>query len=294
MIHLAHVQTLEWATRRLLGIGASESAVAAGLSRWETPRELYMRKRGELPTKEVTRAMRLGLLLEPAVAALWAEQTGKRITSLGPGLFQHARHPCVLASPDAQLESPDELAEFKTTTSRNEEIGEEGTDELPTEWLCQAQQQMAVMDATICWFGVLVDGRDLKCYRVDRSEPLIDLLIEADRELWRRIELGEAPEIESPTYEQLRRVFRRVHGGVAIELSWAAQAAQDEVERLNSVIRRLEEVKDQQRAIVLAELGEAESGLLPGGTYAIRRSIVPAATIQRSQYVTMRKVKVRE
>src|SRR4051812_1639091 len=71
-----------WYAARSTGIGASEIAAAAGLSRYATPLEIYARKRGLMPEIEDNDAMRLGRKLEPVVKSEFCERTGLTLDQL--------------------------------------------------------------------------------------------------------------------------------------------------------------------------------------------------------------------
>ena len=57
----------EWLTHRQEGIGSSEVATILGLNPWETPYQLWRRKKGLDAPKEETFAMKAGHYLEDAV-----------------------------------------------------------------------------------------------------------------------------------------------------------------------------------------------------------------------------------
>ena len=287
---IAAANTHEWHAARQRGIGASESAAACGLSRWELPLEVWSRKvHGH--QKDETDAMLLGTLMEPVVAEMFRRKTGREIVQASPGLFRHAEVPWLLASPDALL-SDDTVAEFKTTTSRNGDMGAEGTDEVPVEWLCQAQQQIAVTGASAVRFGVLIDGREFREYVVERHSVMIDRMIAREAELWQHVESRTPPPIDfshTRAADAVRNAYREVVDGVTVELDAELEAAWELYEEFGKKARELEKDRDRIKAEVLARIADAQCGVFPSGA-KLTRKIVAGGTVpayERKPYVRL-------
>ena len=100
--------TAEQLATRSTGLGGSDAAVACGVSRWKTPYQLYLEKRGEVPPIEQTEPMRWGHLLEPLVRQEYSERTG-RVVRLPSDTLRHPEHTfspsytSVSISPNASL-----------------------------------------------------------------------------------------------------------------------------------------------------------------------------------------------
>jgi predicted phage-related endonuclease len=62
---------------RKTGIGGSEAGAVLGLSKWATPLDVYLRKRGLVEEDETGEAGAWGKILEPVVLGHYAEQTGR-------------------------------------------------------------------------------------------------------------------------------------------------------------------------------------------------------------------------
>lgn len=280
---IAAHDTPEWHAIRSRGIGASEAAAACGLSRWELPLEVWSRKvNGD--QKDETDAMLLGTLMEPVVCQFFVRKTGREILQASPGLYRHPDVEFMLASPDALL-ADGTLAEFKTTTSRNGDLGEEGTDDVPLEWLCQAQQQMACTGAPAVRFGVLIDGREFREYVVERHSTLIDRLIVRESELWQHVLDKTPPPLDfSNTHaaRAARDAFRTVTLGTEIALDASAEVLADQYTELGKQARQAEQAREAIKAQLLMQMGDAETGRLPSGGLLKRTAIaetnVPAHT----------------
>lgn len=153
----------EWLKAREDGIGASEVAAVLGLSPWETPFSLWLRKTGQVPALEETVAMRMGHLLEPVIAQLWEEATGFKIikASAGDIIYQDPEHPWRKVTPDRIAYEIDPetgkkqkcLNEYKSTSQDFD------PDNLPPYYIAQCQYQMHVTGIHVDYLCWLTNGR---------------------------------------------------------------------------------------------------------------------------------------
>lgn len=294
-IKLCDADSPDWLSLRKTGISASEAAAACGISEWQTARELYHRKRGELPPIEDNRYMRLGRKLEPIIADEFEAETKIVIAERSPGLFQSSTTPHILATPDAIIDR-DTLVEIKTMNDRRarDELGEVGSDEIPLEWNMQAQQQMLVMGAGQVYFAVLVGGADFRIYEVYRHDGLIESLTGRLSALWQMIESGVPPEIEDhrSNLALAKALYQEVEPGEVITLSEAAAESWAKFEACRDLSNEQKKLADQAKARVLMEIGEAGAGQLPDGRF-VRRKLIEKAeyTVKASSYIDTRAVK---
>lgn len=267
----------EWLAARSTGIGASEVAAAAGLSPYMTPLELYHRKRGELPPIEDNDAMRMGRLLEPVVKSEFCRVAEVTFVDPEPAMYRHARHDPIIATPDAIIDETT-LFEAKTASWRMKgSWGEEDTDDVPPHYLCQCQQQMAVMGAELVHLAVLFDGAELKTFRVLRNDELISLLIAAALELWQRIQNGDPPE-PTWTHPSTPKLIREIHGSIQdtrIELTAEEAELWSEYEALGAKQREIKERRDVLQEMIrhVLKRGNHFAGLLPDGRM-VRRKLI--------------------
>lgn len=292
---IASPDTPEWYAARSTGIGSSEAAAACGVSSYSTPLEVYARKVGQLDEKQDNDAMRLGRLLEPIVAQEFARRSGIGIAQYPVGMLRSADLPCMLATPDAVLESG-ELLECKTTSGwRAKSLGEQGSDAIPDEWLCQAQQQLHVAGLAVCHIAVLIDGRNLWTGRVERNELVIDQMKEAEGELWERIEQRDPPPALW-THPSTPRLVRELHTLVSdkvIELPEEIAKLWAQQKEIRDTIRSLTEEADSIKARVLDVIGDAGAAILPGGLRKIVRRQIGESDVAytRKAYIDVREVK---
>jgi len=179
---------------RRTGIGASEIAALAGLSRWATPVDIYAAK--VLPTKDdPTLVMELGNLLEEPISRVYAKRTGAflhRCTTL-----RHPKHSVALATPDrlvfrqrvlkaqALPQAAERLLQVKTAGWRSRpDWGPEGTDQVPEDYLAQVQWEMGVTGQRVCDVALLIERDDFRIYTVPFNERLFGGLLEIAERFW--------------------------------------------------------------------------------------------------------------
>lgn len=285
----------QWYAARSTGIGASEAAAAIGVSKWSTPLEVYHRKRGNLPEKEQNDAMRLGHKLEPIVLSEWWEANRQYYDEIVTpvGMLRSNESPFALATPDAIARASDVMhpMECKTTSWRLAKSLDEDAESLPIEWQCQAQQQMYVMGMACVIFPVLIDGRTLKTYEVERDDDMIETIVAGERELWRRIVEGDEPEAtydHRSTADLLKKLNPHITEGKRIELSAGAVSLYEKVKRINEHLKRLEKLKSAWMNEIAAEMGDVQSALC-GDTVLTRTEIKPQLIKEhtRAGYVRM-------
>lgn len=150
-----------WLEERAKGIGSSEAGTLMGVSPFQTPYALWMRKRGQADATPESDAMFNGHVLEPAVAEWFAKKTGAvvDITSEGDWLAVDTERPYLRVSPDrlywdqgtpeAEMTYANaHILEIKTTSKAVDK------NDLPDYWYCQIQYQMGVMgieSGCLCW-----------------------------------------------------------------------------------------------------------------------------------------------
>jgi len=293
---VAMPHTPEWYLARNTGIGASEIAAAAGLSPYQTPLELYLRKRGEIPPFEGNDATRMGTLLEPVVKSEFKRLTGLIPIDENPGMYRSRDRQWMTATPD-MIVTNTELAEVKTASWRMKlNWGNEDSDAIPDQYLCQTQWQMAVMgpEFVSVYVPVLFDGFQTKIYRVERNERMIGYLIDAGLELWERIQNGDPPE-PNWEHESTPRLVREMHSdinGQVVELGDITADSWFTYEQLGKQVKELEARRERYKSEVLYAIGDSYAGDLGDGRIVRRKLIEKAGhVVGPSSYIDFRAVK---
>lgn len=178
----------EWLSARGGGIGSSEVGTILGVNPFETPYQLWRKKRGlDAPAAE-NFAMKAGHYLEDAVSLFYADATGKEIikSSKGDWLIVHDEKPFLRVSPDrtfwipnrAKSEKNKGILECKTTQKTID------ADDVPAHWFCQLQYQLGVAgleQGAIAW---LTQGRDFGFSDFDFDKDFFAYICEEVERFW--------------------------------------------------------------------------------------------------------------
>lgn len=265
---------------RAQGIGASEAGAACGVSAYMSPFELYQLKRGEAEPIEANEDMEFGTIVEPAIVRLYESREGVSLTYPLPRAT-HPELPWMFATGDAE-ESTDVGVEIKSMNPfRAKQITEYGLAECAPEYLCQAQHQMSIMGWSVVKLVALVERR-LKTWTIDRDPELIEIIIEREAELWRRIKAGDPPPVDLSSAYALGDVKLRFSGkssGRFVRLSADAAAAWERSRRLKAEEKACKERAEREVAAVLLEIGDNDGGILPGEAKAIKRVAISGGMV---------------
>lgn len=179
----------EWLEVRKFGIGSSEVGTILGVNPFETPYQLWRRKRGLDAPKAENDAMMAGHVLEPAVAQWWQEHTGNEVikSSAGDWIMRDNDRPFLQVSPDrtywlgkSRNQSEKGILEIKTTRKVIT------PDELPMHWFCQLTYQLGVAgykEGSLAWLSSS-NGFDFGTCRVEFNADFYNELIEEIERFW--------------------------------------------------------------------------------------------------------------
>lgn len=210
---------------RMGGIGASEIAALAGESQYATPIAIYEAKvlGAEL---EATYQMDLGNELEEPIARIWAKQQGRFLARVDT--LKHPAKTLALATPDravyltaeargdarklkTDVRDAERILQVKSTNWRLKHLwGEEGSDRIPREYLCQAHWEGSVAGVDSVEFAVDFDKTKLARFRVRVSPTVFEGLYELAERFWTDHVLARVPPPPDATdryTEYLKRVF---------------------------------------------------------------------------------------
>jgi predicted phage-related endonuclease len=270
--------TPEWYEARYTGIFASEAAAACGLSDTLQPLDIYALKRRLIEPFEGNDYTRRGKKAEPLILDEYRERTGAELeTGLAMCFCGDPALRFIGATPDARRkDNPQHLVEAKLCHwKRAASLGQEGSDEIFPDWLAQAQQQIAVMNADVCDVMVMLDPHSYRLFSCPRNERLIENLIEVETALWDRILRGDPPDplFDKPgALDSVKRFFGI--SGQPITLSEAAIRDWMELDKIKEDIKAWEGRKAELQARVLHAIGEAPAGRFPNGTRELARTVV--------------------
>ncbi|MGG3792517.1 lambda-exonuclease family protein [Geobacillus thermodenitrificans] len=187
----ANMDRLEWLRLRQKGIGGSDAAAIAGLSKWKSPVAVYLEKIGQAPEENASsEAAYWGTVLEDVVAQEFSKRTGLKVRRRN-AILQHPEHSFMLANVDRLIVGRKEGLECKTAS---EHLKEEWKDnEVPAQYLIQCQHYMAVTGFDSWWIAVLIGGNKFIYKKIERDEEIIQYLIQIESDFWNNHVLKKNP-----------------------------------------------------------------------------------------------------
>ena len=200
----------EWLEQRTFGIGASEVGTIMGVNKYQTPYQLWLRKKGDVVEDTENEALIWGHLLEDAVAKRYQMATGADIvkSSAEEIIYVDEKKPFMRISPD-RLYHPNGakhtkanlcLLECKTSLMPISE------DDVPKSYFCQCQYQMHVSGihhCTLAWMNLSNRTFGYKDFEYDKQ--FCDYMESKVEEFWTRYIVGdEEPPVETEDDARMR------------------------------------------------------------------------------------------
>lgn len=180
----------DWLKARQAGIGGSEMASIFGLSPWDGPHGVWQRKKGLAPEKGDNERFKIGRLMESPIAQLYADREGVTLERI-EGLLKHPTAP-IVGTPDRIVKGKRKGVEIKTADpSQKTHWGEEGTDQIPIQYVFQCATYMMLTNFDEWDLAVLFGMSDLRIYRLKRDMELEASMIEKATEFWNRYVIGD-------------------------------------------------------------------------------------------------------
>lgn len=284
----------EWLVRRSYGIGASESAAILGLSPYMSPYALWAKKTGLTPDTDETELQRWGNILEPAICDEYSAQTGRRIVDHGRFAVRKSETcPAMLATLDREVHADDKDGPG-CMDAKN--VGayrlDEWKDGIPLYYQVQLQHQMEVTGWKWASIGALVGGNKFLWADVERNEPFIELLRAKCVAFWRLVENRTPPEVDASqsTAETLRRLFPK-ESGETIALPGDSRQWDEEYRAACEDIAAATKRKEAAKNLIIAAMGNATFGVLPGGgRWSYRSQSRAAHTVAESTTRVLRRL----
>lgn len=268
--------------QRRLGVGGSDVGPIMGLSPWATPLEVYLEKIGErLPDSE-NHYTEWGKRLEPVIRQAYADRTNREVLLCRDPIV-HPKHEFMRANLDGRTLCG---RIFEAKTARvGEDWGEEGSDEVPLQYVYQVQHYMAITGYEVADIAVLIAGSDFRIYEVRADREIHDMLVEVEAEFWQRV-VDRRPPDPINTSDALLQ-WGRFSKSKSVIAGDAEIAAINELRRLQFEYGRLKGLIEDQKLVCMAAMGDAERLVhVRGGTLATWKT-------QRGPYGETRPFKVR-
>jgi putative phage-type endonuclease len=175
----------EWYQRRRQGITGSDIGAICFLNPYRSPLEVYLDKVSEEEQQDISsEPIYWGNRLEDVIADEYAIRQNVKV-SVEPNILQHKEYDFILGSIDRWVNDGECILECKTIGSRLiNQLGEVGTDQIPSYWLAQVAWYVAITDTPKADIAVLAAGQDFRIYTYERNRELEDKLIKIACNFW--------------------------------------------------------------------------------------------------------------
>jgi putative phage-type endonuclease len=283
--------TAEQIVTRQTGIGGSDAAAALGLSKMKTALELYLEKRGEIARAEPAandEVIWWGRALEPIVRQKYAETTG-RVVVMPHGTLHHPVHRFMLAHVDGLIDGEPRGYEGKTAF-RSTGWGDEGTDQIPREYLLQVHHYLTVCDFEV-WDVCALIGRHFAIYEVPRDREMSEMLIHVEGDFMRRVREGHPPglDYDHPTARDVLKKLYPGTNGARLVASESAIAWREQLAAAQTAEKTAKANIESLKSRLLEEMGEAALLAFPDAK-CYRRQVTQRAgySVEPTEYVDFR------
>ena len=261
----------EWLNYRQNGIGSSEVSTILGLNPWETPYQLWRRKKGLDAPKTENEAMIMGHLLEDAVAQRWRIATGRELikSSAGDWLYYRKDKEFMRASPDRiywETGKPKNIdnksvLECKTTQKQID------ADDLPKHWFVQVQWLMYVIGlnkGSLAWISM---GRDFGYKDIAFVADFAEWMSEETERFWVDNILGDVEPAATNVQDVLLKFDKHTDGKV-LEVDDEIFNAYTKLKEVRKELAAVENQKNELEAKIKMGFGDAEALSYGGQTIA--------------------------
>lgn len=249
-----------WLDQRRRAIGGTDVAAILGLSKWRSPMQVWLDKKGLAETM-TNEAMAWGKRLERSILEGYSESVGHPIEFADPYDFITSKQvPILGASLDARwLDGDRRPVDAKNTRWKSDEWGEAGSDQIPAYYACQLAVQMHVTDTPAADLAVLFSGQQFERFTVYRDPEIEAMILEKVAAWWERhIVQDVPPDVDGSkgTTEWLAKRSRQQSDVMATPTPEAYEAARA-LCKIKPQIKQLETEQARLENLLKQGIGEA-------------------------------------
>ena len=253
----------KWLQDRMTGVGGSDAAAVLGLSKYKTPLQVYLEKRGEVTSQPDNENMLWGRVLEPVIRQQYAERN-QRTVRLPEQMIRHPKYEFMIANVDGVTDDS-RLVEIKTARNATE-WGESGSDQVPQAYLIQVQHYLAVTALPVADVAVLIGGSDYRQYEIPADRELQDMIIEGEAVFWANVLSGTAP--APVTYADALALYGKASTAQSVEATPEVLKAIEVLRATKDAIKTLEASEEEAKAVVFKLLGSNDTLTSAGNVLA--------------------------
>jgi putative phage-type endonuclease len=264
---------------RRQGVGGSDIAALAGQNKYRTAHDVWLEKVGYAPLTDdpPSEAAYWGLQLEEILCNEYARRENVRLVQMpfANGIARDPIDPWIQGSPDRLVDAvPLVGVDAKMAGLRQAgRFGEEGTDQIPDEYLLQCQWYLRLTHA-VRWDLAVLLGQEFRIYRVEPHKALQDTLVEIARTFWFEHVIPTVP----PTVDHTTNARRMLEAIYPMQQDEIRPATDEEVAMAREmrdaerVLQRAEMQHAHLRNLLCHQIGLAEGIAGPGFRFTWKRT----------------------
>jgi len=242
--------------QRKTGIGGSDAAKICGVSKWGSPFSVYQEKKGLFGPQKDSVALELGNLLEPWLLAKYSRLT-QTFPVLHPQMMRSKTHSFMIGNIDAISFDKKLLIELKTARN-SDEWGEEGTSDVPLDYLCQVAHYLFISELEKSdIFVFFKDTETFKLFHVERDAELEKMIIEKEQYWWENYFLKDVSP-EPTSIEETKLLFNK-DNGENIEANFAMIEYCKTLKNTKAQIKTLEQEEEVLKLMLMTYMQNNET-----------------------------------
>lgn len=258
----------EFLKQRKSGIGGSDVAAILNVSRYKSALDVFKDKTSETISLKGNEATYWGSKLEAVIVDRFVEDTGLNVLR-SPEIKRHPNHSWAIANVDGlildETNKPIAILEIKTANQfLSKKWGEEGSDEVPIEYVAQVQWYMWIYDLPEAHIAALIGGSNYRTFKVYRDDELIEAMVNQCEDFWHNHVLTNTP--PAPQNAEDVEKLHPKDNEQSIEADTETIKALNELKDLKTQQKELEkEISDREEYLKI-KIGENSAMQLHGTT----------------------------
>lgn len=284
-INTAGMSHDQWLKLRQTYVGPSEFGAILGLSKWKTPLDVFLQKKGDQVIEDNIR-MKFGRDSEDLIANWFMEDTQLKVRKENK-IRVHPQYAFIGTNIDRMIESTNGIGpgtlQIKTASDRAVQSWD---GEVPPDYYAQIQGEMAVTGWNYGYFAILIIGfagvQELKVLRFDRDQAFIDAMIPRIVSFWENNVMTNTP--PDPVNEE------DIHRLYPVSSDRVIDAVPETVEVYKSLINVkahlavLEKEKEQLEQQLKLTMGEAHRLVFNGNDLVVWKSSAPGEKFDAKRF----------
>jgi putative phage-type endonuclease len=242
-------------------IGASEAAAVMGMSRWNSPLDIWAAKTGAIPIEEQGENLpaEVGTELEDFIARKFTIKTGKKVHAVKEA-FIHKNYPYIRAHIDRKVEGERAILQCKTCAAWKWKEWED--EDIPADYIIQEYQELACSGYDKAYIAILIGNHDFKIKEVIADKQAINAVIQKEVYFWENfVKTKVMPDIiKGSDDEILQKMFPSAVEGEVVSLPDTANAMIESLEAFKQDMKALKGAEDKIKNQLKAMLGNSELG----------------------------------